>query len=78
MYDEIETQIDSREKIQEYLDVIAHKTGRSLNVEFKGLLCTITDNGYIIYTSAGGFVGQRYKTVETFLGGIVYGLNIRS
>lgn len=76
MPSETQNQDNSQKKIREYLDVIANKTGRSLNVEFKGLLCTIKDNGYIIYTSAGGSVDQRYKTVETFLGGIVYGLNI--
>lgn len=64
----------SSEKIQEYLDIIHQETERSLNVEFKGLLCTVLDNGHIIYTSAGGTVDQRYNVVETFLGGIVYGL----
>lgn len=68
--------MDVREKIQEYLDVISTQTGRNFHVEFKGLLTTIYDGPYIIYTSAGGMVQVRYNNVETFLGGIVYGLRL--
>ena len=69
-------QIDVREKIQNYLDIISTQTGRRFHVEFKGLLTTIYDGPCIIYTSAGGFPQVRYNNVETFLGGIVYGLRL--
>jgi len=65
---------DYREKIQEYVNKIGKITGKSINVNFDGLLCVVNFNGQIVYTSAGGFEKSRYQAVETFLGGLLMGM----
>ena len=67
---------DVRENIQDLLDQISSYTGRSFNVQFKGLLVTIFDGSCIIFTSAGRTPAMRYQAVETFLSGITHGIKI--
>ena len=56
-------------KLAEYVKILNNESKRRIGVEIQGLLGTVTDNGVIIFTTAGG---QSDDVIESFLGGMIY------
>jgi len=56
-------------KLFEYVEILNKESKRRIGIEIQGLLGTVTDNGQIIFTTAGL---QSVVVVEAFLGGMIY------